>query len=68
MTLEDQLVSVQRAIALIEKSGQEVEIEVNQNRRDLVRAKLKDLYERETKLKMAIRRKNGGGMIIAIPR
>lgn len=68
MTLEEQLESVQRAIAAIESGGQETSIEVNQNRRDIVRPKLKDLYEREQKLKMAIRRQNGGGMFIAIPR
>ncbi len=68
MTLEEQLDSVQKAIARIEEGGQEIDIEVNQNRRNVVRAKLKDLYDRETKLKMAIRRENGGGVIHAIPR
>jgi hypothetical protein len=68
MTLEEQLDSVQKAIARIEEGGQEIDIEVNQNRRNVVRAKLKDLYERETKLKMAIRRQDGGGVIHAIPR
>ena len=68
MTLEEQLESVKKAIASIESGGQETSIEVNQNRRDIVRPKLKDLYEREQKLKMAIRRQNGGGIIIAIPR
>ncbi len=68
MTLEEQLDSVQKAIARIEEDGQEIDIEVNQNRRNVVRAKLKDLYDRETKLKMAIRRQNGGGVIHAIPR
>ncbi len=68
MTLEEQLDSVQRAIARIEEGGQEIDIEVNQNRRNVVRAKLKDLYDREMKLKMAIRRQNGEGVIHAIPR
>ncbi len=68
MTLEEQLDSVQKAIARIEEGGQEIDIEVNQNRRNVVRARLKDLYDRETKLKMAIRRQNGGGLIHAIPR
>jgi hypothetical protein len=68
VTLEEQLESVKKAIASIESGGQETSIEVNQNRRDIVRPKLKDLYEREQKLKMAIRRQNGGGIIIAIPR
>ncbi len=68
MTLEEQLDSVQKAIARIEEGGQEIDIEVNQNRRNVVRARLKDLYDRETKLKMAIRRQNGGGVIHAIPR
>jgi hypothetical protein len=68
MTLEEQLDSVQRAIARIEEGGQEIDIEVNQNRRNVVRAKLKDLYDREMKLKTAIRRQNGGGVIHAIPR
>ncbi len=68
MTLQEQLDSVQKAIARIEEGGQEIDIEVNQNRRNVVRAKLKDLYERETKLKMAIRRENGEGVIHAIPR
>ncbi len=68
MTLQEQLDSVQKAIARIEEGGQEIDIEVNQNRRNVVRAKLKDLYDRETKLKMAIRRQNGEGVIHAIPR
>ncbi len=68
MTLEEQLDTVQKAIARIEEGGQEIDIEVNQNRRNVVRAKLKDLYDRETKLKMAIRRQNGEGVIHAIPR
>ena len=67
MTLEMQLDSVQKAIAMIESGGQEIDIEVNQNRRNVVRARLKDLYEREAKLKMAIRRQNGGGITHAIP-
>jgi hypothetical protein len=68
MTLQEQLVSVQRAIARIEEGGQEIDIEVSQHRRNVVRAKLKDLYDRETKLKMAIRRQNGEVVIHAIPR
>ncbi|MDQ3233192.1 MAG: hypothetical protein M3Q07_15345 [Pseudobdellovibrionaceae bacterium] len=67
MTLEEQLASVQKAIAAIESGGQEVEIEVNQNRRNIVRARLKDLYEREAKLKMAIRRQNGGSIFHGHP-
>ncbi len=67
MTLEEQLDSVQRAIARIEEGGQEIDIEVNENRRRVSRARLKDLYERETKLKLAISRKRKGGMIDAIP-
>ncbi len=67
MTLEEQLSSVQKAIAAIESGGQEVEIEVNQNRRNIVRARLKDLYEREAKLKMAIRRQNGGSIFHGHP-
>ena len=62
MTLEEQLESVQNAIAAIEASGQETDIEVNQNRRRIVRAKLKDLYDREAKLRVAIRRRDGGGV------
>ncbi len=62
MTLEEQLQSVQRAIAAIEASGQETDIEVNQNRRRIVRARLRDLYDREAKLRMAIRRRNGRSM------
>jgi hypothetical protein len=68
VTLEEQLDSVQRAIARIEEGGQEIDVEVNQHRRNVVRARLKDLYDRETKLKMAISRKNGEGVIHAIPR
>lgn len=68
MTLEEQLDSVQRAIARIEEGGQEIDVEVNQHRRNVVRARLKDLYDREAKLKMAIRRQNGEGVIFAIPR
>ncbi|HYX36790.1 MAG TPA: hypothetical protein VE954_27090 [Oligoflexus sp.] len=67
MTLEEQLASVQKAIAAIESGGQEVDIEVNQNRRNIVRARLKDLYEREAKLKMAIRRQNGGSIFHGHP-
>ncbi len=67
MTPEEQLASVQKAIAAIESGGQEVEIEVNQNRRNVVRARLKDLYEREAKLKMAIRRQNGGSIFHGHP-
>ncbi len=67
MTLEEQLASVQKAIAAIESGGQEVDIEVNQNRRNIVRARLKDLYEREAKLKMAIRRQNGGSIFHGYP-
>ncbi len=62
MTLEEQLESVQKAIAAIEASGQETDIEVNQNRRRIVRAKLRDLYDREAKLSMAIRRQHGGSI------
>jgi hypothetical protein len=68
MTLEEQLESVQKAIQAVETGGQETYVEVNQNRRDIVRAKLKDLYEREAKLKMAIRRQNGGAISHAILR
>jgi hypothetical protein len=62
MTLEEQLESVQRAIAAIEASGQETDIEVSQNRRRIVRAKLQELYVRESKLRLAIRRRQGGGI------
>ncbi len=62
MTLEEQLESVQRAIAAIEASGQETDIEVNQNRRRILRAKLRDLYDREAKLRMAMRRRDGGSI------
>jgi hypothetical protein len=62
MTLEEQLDSVQKAISNIESGGQEIDVEVNQNRRRVIRARLRDLYEREAKLKMAIRRRNGGGV------
>ncbi|HET9239463.1 MAG TPA: hypothetical protein VFO10_19530 [Oligoflexus sp.] len=62
MTLEEQLASVLKAIAAIEAGGQEIDIEVNENRRRVVRAKLKDLYDREAKLRMAIRRRDGGSI------
>jgi hypothetical protein len=62
MTLEEQLDSVRKAIAAIEAGGQEIDIEVNQNRRRVVRAKLLDLYDREARLKMAIRRRDGGSV------
>ncbi len=61
-TLEEQLESVQKAIDVIEGGGQEIDVEVNQNRRKVSRADLKELYKRETQLKMAIKRKNGGGI------
>jgi hypothetical protein len=69
MTLEEQLDSVQRAIARIEENGQETDIEAGEhrNRTRTVRARLKDLYERERNLRLAIKRKRGGGMIDAIP-
>lgn len=67
-TLEQQLESVQRAIAAIESGGQEVDIEVNQNRRRVTRADLRDLYRRENQLKAAINRQNGGGVWHVIPR
>ena len=66
-TLEEQLDSVQKAIFAIESGGQESDIEVNQNRRRISRAELKDLYRRESQLKMAITRKNGGGSRYGIP-
>jgi hypothetical protein len=62
MTLEEQLASVLKAIAAIEAGGQEIDIEVNENRRRVVRAKLRDLYDREAKLRMAIRRRDGGSV------
>lgn len=62
MTIEEQLQSVQKAISAIESGGQEVDIEVNDNRRRVVRASLKDLYEREARLKMAIKRQGGGSV------
>lgn len=68
MTLEEQLESVQKAIATIENGGQEIDIEVNQNRRNVVRARLKDLYDREAKLLMRIRRQNDGSVTYVIPR
>ncbi len=66
-TLEQQLESVQKAIMAIESGGQEIDIEVNQNRRRVTRADLRELYRRENQLKTAIRRQNGGGIIHAIP-
>ncbi len=68
MTLEEQLKSVQQAIARIEENGQEIDIEVNQNRRRVSRADLRDLYHREAQLKLVITRRMGGGTIDAIPR
>lgn len=68
MTLEEQLKSVQQAIARIEENGQETDIEVNQNRRRVSRADLRDLYRREAQLKLAITRRMGGGAVDAIPR
>jgi hypothetical protein len=68
MTLEEQLKSVQQAIARIEENGQEIDIEVNQNRRRISRADLRDLYQREAQLKLAITRRMGGGLVNAIPR
>jgi hypothetical protein len=68
MTPEEELTAVQKAIATILSGGQEVDIEVNQNRRRITRASLKLLYEREKELKALIRRQNGGGIIHAIPR
>ncbi|WP_218109935.1 hypothetical protein [Oligoflexus tunisiensis] len=68
MTLEEQLKSVQQAIARVEDGGQEIDIEVNQNRRRVSRADLRDLYRREAQLKLAITRRRGGGMVDAIPR
>jgi hypothetical protein len=62
MTLEEQLASVLKAIAAIEAGGQEIDIDVNENRRRVVRAKLRDLYDREAKLRMAIRRRDGGSV------
>jgi hypothetical protein len=62
MTLEEQLASVLKAIAAIEAGGQEIDIEVNENRRRVVRAKLRDLYDREAKLRMAMRRRDGGSV------
>ena len=67
MTLEEQLESVQRTISLIESGGQEVDLEVNENRRRLVRGDLRTLYRREWELKVAIFRKNGGGIHTGIP-
>ncbi|MDQ3235511.1 MAG: hypothetical protein M3Q07_27185 [Pseudobdellovibrionaceae bacterium] len=66
--LEQQLESVQKAIAAIESGGQEVDIEVNQNRRRVTRADLRELYRRENQLKVAIERQNDGGVWHVIPR
>ncbi len=66
-TLEQQLESVQKAITAIESGGQEVDIEVNQNRRRVRRGDLRELYRREYQLKMAIMRQNGGGAFYGIP-
>ncbi len=60
-TLEQQLESVQKAIENVESHGQEAEIEVNGNRRDITRANVRELYRREAQLKMAIKRRDGGG-------
>lgn len=68
MTLEEQLDRVQMAISRIEEGGQEIDIEVGDNRSRTVRGRLQDLYNREAKLLRAIARQNGGGIIYAIPR
>jgi multidrug resistance efflux pump len=60
-TLEEQLASVQKAIENVESQGQEAEIEVNGNRRDIKRANARELYRREAQLKMAIKRRDGAG-------
>jgi hypothetical protein len=60
-TLEEQLESVQKAIENVESHGQQAEIEVNGNRRDITRASVRDLYRRELQLRMAIKRRDGGG-------
>ncbi len=60
-TLEQQLESVQKAIENVESQGQEAQIEVNGNKRDITRANVQELYRREAQLKMAIKRRNGGG-------
>jgi hypothetical protein len=60
-TLEEQLASVQKAIENVESHGQEVEIEVNGNRRDIERVNMRELYRREAQLKMAIKRRDGSG-------
>jgi hypothetical protein len=60
-TLEEQLESVQKAIENAEAHGQEAEIEVNGNRRDIKRVNVRELYRREAQLKMAIKRRDGGG-------
>lgn len=67
MTLEEQLASVQKAIALIESSGQEIDIEARDNRRHVVRGNLRELYRREAQLKLQIRRQAGSGIQVGIP-
>ncbi len=62
-----QLESVQRAIETIEAGGQEIDLEVNLNRRSIRRGDLKELYRREAFLRRMVEREEGLGPYIVVP-
>ena len=59
-TLQEQLLRVQRAIAKIEGGAQSYQI----GNRNITRADLKALYDRENQLKAAIAAEENGGMLL----
>jgi hypothetical protein len=65
--LQDRLKSVRKAINLIETNGQETELQVGANRRNIVRGSLKDLYAEEKHLIRQIDRLEGRGLTLGIP-
>lgn len=65
--LRDRLLSVRKAIRLIETNGQETELQVGANRRSIVRGSLKDLYAEEKHLIRQIDRLEGRGLTLGIP-
>lgn len=58
-TLQEQLLRVQRAIAKIEGGAQSYQI----GNRNITRADLKALYDRENQLKAAIAAEENGGLL-----
>jgi len=62
LTYQEQLESVQAAIARIEEGGQSYSLSTNTGSRQVTRANLSELYRREKELRGLVARQERGGM------